>query len=125
MTTFPDVTDLYLAADLCVTDYSSVMFDFTVTGKPILFFVPDLNEYRDEIRGMYFKLDDVSPGPMVETTADLARAVMSLDRVSEQYAVRYRDWQARFNAWDDGDATARACDAMFAAGEAVIGTGGA
>ena len=39
---YPDIADLYLAADVLVTDYSSAMFDFAVTGKPMLFFAYDL-----------------------------------------------------------------------------------
>ena len=42
--------------DLCITDYSSVMFDFTVTGKPLLFFTPDYERYMNEQRGVYFEL---------------------------------------------------------------------
>ena len=48
--------ELYLAADVLVTDYSSAMFDFAVTGKPMLFFTYDLEHYRDELRGFYFDL---------------------------------------------------------------------
>ena len=73
VTTYPEITDLYLVADVFITDYSSVMFDFTITGKPILFFVPDLPEYRDTMRGTYFDLGAVSPGPMLETTGRLSR----------------------------------------------------
>ena len=78
VTTYPDVTDLYLIADVCVTDYSSLMFDFTITGKPILFFVPDLAEYRDTMRGTYFDLGEVCPGPMLATTDQLVEALQSL-----------------------------------------------
>ena len=46
VTSYPDVSELFLVADALITDYSSVMFDFTVTGKPLFFFVPDLENYR-------------------------------------------------------------------------------
>ena len=45
VTTYPDVADLLLASDMLVTDYSSIMFDFTVTGRPILFYLPDWDDY--------------------------------------------------------------------------------
>jgi CDP-glycerol glycerophosphotransferase len=47
VTRWPDVTELYLAADVLVTDYSSAMFDFAATGKPLLLYTHDLERYRD------------------------------------------------------------------------------
>jgi CDP-glycerol glycerophosphotransferase len=46
---YPDIADLYLATDVLVTDYSSAMFDFAVTGKPMVFFTYDLERYRDDV----------------------------------------------------------------------------
>ena len=60
---YPDIADLYLAADVLITDYSSAMFDFAVTGKPMLFFAYDLERYRDEVRGFYFDLEAPGAGP--------------------------------------------------------------
>jgi CDP-glycerol glycerophosphotransferase len=114
VTTYPEITDLYLAADVCITDYSSVMFDFSITGKPILFFVPDLEEYRETLRGMYFDLGEISPGPMLETNDDVVAALSTLPQITAEYAERYAAWQARFNAWDDGHAARRVVDALLA-----------
>jgi len=114
VTTYPEITDLYLVADVCITDYSSVMFDFSITGKPILFFVPDLEEYRETLRGMYFDLGEISPGPMLQTNDEVVRALSALPAVTAEYADRYAAWQARFNPWDDGHAAARVVDALLA-----------
>ena len=59
---YPDGTELMLAADVLVTDYSSMMFDFANTGRPMLFFTYDLEAYRDEIRGFYFDFGAQAPG---------------------------------------------------------------
>ena len=59
---YPDVAELYLAADAMVTDYSSTMFDFAITGKPLLFFTYDLDDYRDDLRGFYFDFAESRPG---------------------------------------------------------------
>ena len=56
VTGFPDTSQLLLVADALITDYSSVMFDFSVTGKPMYFLVPDIEHYRGELRGFYFDL---------------------------------------------------------------------
>ncbi|PRY69465.1 CDP-glycerol glycerophosphotransferase (TagB/SpsB family) [Glaciihabitans tibetensis] len=107
VTSYPDVADLFLVADALVTDYSSAMFDFTVTGKPIYFFTPDLDRYRDEVRGFYFDLLAVSPGPVSESAEDLVANLRSPDAARERFAHRYAAWVARFNSLDDGHASER------------------
>lgn len=106
----PEVSDLYLAADVLVTDYSSTMFDFAVTGKPIVLFTYDLERYRDELRGFYFDLAEVAPGPMVETSEDLLGVLASIDGVPEEYEERYRAFQERFCHLEDGGAASRFVD---------------
>ncbi len=62
VSTYPDGTELLLAADVLVTDYSSMMFDFANTGRPMLFFTYDLDAYRDQVRGLYLDLATRPPG---------------------------------------------------------------
>ena len=107
VTTYADVTELFLVADVLVTDYSSVMFDFSVTGKPIFFFAPDLEHYREQLRGFYFDLDASAPGPVVRKPEELVRLVLDRAEVRESYAAKYRAWQSRFNSRDDGGSAAR------------------
>ena len=52
----PDITPLLVAADVLVTDYSSVMFDFANTGRPMVFFVYDYDDYAHSERGVYWEL---------------------------------------------------------------------
>ncbi len=114
VTSYPDISDLFLAADALVTDYSSVMFDYTVTGKPIYFFTPDLVHYRDQLRGFYFDLLAEAPGPVITDAAELVRAVRSPD--PDAFAERYAAWQARFNPRDDGHAGERIVARLIAEG---------
>ena len=72
---YRDVSELYLAADVLVTDYSSVMFDFALTGRPIVFYAYDLDRFRDEIRGFYFDLLPQAPGPVARTEDELVEAL--------------------------------------------------
>lgn len=106
VTAYPDISRLLLAADALVTDYSSVMFDFTVTGKPIYFFTPDLDHYRGELRGFYFDLAEQAPGPLTSTQDALEQALAD-DAIAGVYASRYEAWRARFNSRDDGRAAER------------------
>ena len=109
----PDIRELYLAADVLLTDYSSAMFDFAVTRKPILFYTYDLVPYRDQMRGFYFELEDEAPGPLAATTGEVVDALASLDAVRAQYAARYDAWHERYCALEDGHAAARVVDAVF------------
>jgi CDP-glycerol glycerophosphotransferase len=104
---FPDITDLYLVADVLVTDYSSVMFDFVNTGRPMLFFTWDLEDYRDNLRGFYFDFEQDAPGPLLTTSSDVIEALRSLDDVTRQYAARYQAFRERFAGLEDGKASAR------------------
>jgi CDP-glycerol glycerophosphotransferase len=80
------------------------MFDFTVTGKPVYFFVPDLEDYRGRLRGFYFDLAERAPGPLVRTQEELTAA---LAQDPGSYADRYAAWQRAFNAREDGHAAER------------------
>jgi CDP-glycerol glycerophosphotransferase len=103
----PDVAELYLAADVLVTDYSSTMFDFAATGKPMIFYAYDLEAYRDSLRGFYFDLEPVAPGPVVGRPDELLSALQDLDAVHASYRRRYRQFQRTFAPLDDGRATER------------------
>jgi CDP-glycerol glycerophosphotransferase len=115
VSSYPDGTELMLAADVLVTDYSSMMFDFAVTERPMLFFTYDLDAYRDEIRGFYFDFAAEAPGPLLRTNDELAEALGDLDAVIADHAARYRAFAAKFCEFDDGHATARVVDRLFAA----------
>src|SRR5699024_5373938 len=52
---YEETSELIIAADILITDYSSIMFDFSLTSKPIFIYVPDYDKYRKE-RGLYFDL---------------------------------------------------------------------
>jgi CDP-glycerol glycerophosphotransferase (TagB/SpsB family) len=114
-----DIRELYLAADLMVTDYSSTMFDFAITGKPLLFYTYDLEDYRDRLRGFYFDLEDVAPGPLVRTSDELVGAIADLDAVRAQYADRYAGFQRTFSCLEDGSATDRVLDLLFPTGHGL------
>ena len=109
----PDIADLYLAADAMVTDYSSTMFDFAVTGKPLLFYTYDMDRYRDELRGFYFDLSVDPPGPLSTTTKELVADVRDLPRLRLDYVEPYARFRNKFCAHDDGHATERFVDRFF------------
>lgn len=74
---YPDIQDLYLACDVLVTDYSSVMFDYMCTGKPCFLYVNDLEAYRSDRN---FTLDlDLLPFARAQNNGELEAAVLGFD----------------------------------------------
>jgi CDP-glycerol glycerophosphotransferase len=122
-----DVTDdtdsagLYLAADLLVTDYSSAMFDFAITGKPLLFFTYDLHHFRDELRGFYFDLAEVAPGPLISTSEELIGAIADADTLAAEHTDRYARFRDTFCSLEDGNATDRVLDLLVPPGGTATG----
>jgi CDP-glycerol glycerophosphotransferase len=112
VTDYPDITELYLAADVLITDYSSVMFDFAVTGKPMIFLTPDIEKYVSD-RGFYFDFVAEAPGPICHTTAEVIDALENINDLAKQYSKAYRAWQDKFAPLEDGKATARVITAVF------------
>ncbi|MEU6716270.1 CDP-glycerol glycerophosphotransferase family protein [Nonomuraea sp. NPDC046802] len=104
---YPDVNDLMLASDALLTDYSSVMCDYALTGKPMLFFIDDWDDYRLTERGVYHDLPAIAPGPCLTTTEDLVCALRDLDAVGEFFAERYAAFRDLWCADERGDASAR------------------
>jgi CDP-glycerol glycerophosphotransferase len=112
VTLYPDVANLFIAADVLVTDYSSVMFDFSVTGKPIIFLTPDIENYERD-RGFYFDFRSEAPGPILLSAPEVLEALTKLPKLSKDYAEKYRAWRDKFNSKDDGNATARVIKAVW------------
>ena len=114
VTNYKNVAELYLAADVLVTDYSSSMFDFSVTGKPMIFLAPDFDEYVAS-RGFYFDFEQLAPGPILRDSSFLRKSLESIDSQRAEYAQRYLAWHMKFNKLEDGLASKRVVDATLTA----------
>lgn len=108
-----DVNDLCLVADVLVTDYSSVFFDFAVTGRPVLFYCYDLEVYATETRGLYLDVNTALPGPIVRTTAELVGELADIDSLRARYAKRYSVFQRQFCSLNDGHSARRVVAEVF------------
>jgi CDP-glycerol glycerophosphotransferase len=108
----PEIADLYLAADVLVSDYSSAVYDFAVTGKPIILYAPDLDSYRDTVRGLYFDYEDWAPGPLATTQEEVATALAGLADFDRDWGRRYGAFVQRFCPHEDGLATERVSERL-------------
>jgi CDP-glycerol glycerophosphotransferase len=114
---YPDIAGLLLITDILITDYSSVMFDFASTGRPMLFFTYDLERYRDTLRGFCFDFEAEAPGPLLATSAEVIEALRDPGRLSASYRDAYQAFAAKYCALDDGNAAGRVVDRLFRAGD--------
>lgn len=103
-----DIAELYLVADMIVTDYSSVMFDYSLLRRPMFFYTYDLEQYKDSLRGFYFDFMEEAPGPIVTTTEQLVHEIQNYDLRS--YVVKYNAFIKKYNHADCGDASKRVVD---------------
>lgn len=103
-----DIEDLYIISDLLITDYSSVLYDYANLGRPMVFYMYDLPDYRDEIRGFYLSLDEF-PGEIARTAEELIHAIREPKDVSE----KYKTFQKKFNPLDDGEAAKRVTERII------------
>jgi CDP-glycerol glycerophosphotransferase len=106
VTRHPSIEDLYLAADVLVTDYSSIMFDYAVLDRPIVIHAPDWATYQEK-RGTYFDLLAEPPGVVTTSDEELAVAFRSGAAWSDEAARLRAAFRARFSSLDDGRAAER------------------
>jgi Putative glycosyl/glycerophosphate transferases involved in teichoic acid biosynthesis TagF/TagB/EpsJ/RodC len=105
-----DIAELYLVSDFLITDYSSVMFDYSILDRPMFFFAYDFYKYKNELRGFYFSYRGEMPGPISTTTEELIRDIKKYDpAVYREKAHRFRE---KYNSIDDGRASARVLELM-------------
>ncbi|WP_404329960.1 CDP-glycerol glycerophosphotransferase family protein [Mesobacillus maritimus] len=108
---FVDTNELLATVDILITDYSSIFFDYLVTGKPILFYTWDADVYIDE-RGQYLP-NDVLPGPIVFNSRELVESIKNIEEVKSTYCGRYKKMQQQFTLYEDGRVTERVTQYIF------------
>lgn len=115
---YPNITDLYAVADVLITDYSSVMFDYSHLGRPEIIFAPDYEQYANHSRGTYFDLREWAPGPFVTEEEDLFDAVKR-ELAREEPDPRLIAFRDRFAGSEDGLASRRSVEYLLGASNAA------
>ena len=101
----PSSEDCYLISDIVITDYSSLMFDVVLIDKPLIFFVYDLEDYRDKLRGFNLDFEKEAPGPLLKTTTEVIEAIENLDSVKSTYAALYARFKDGYCGFEKGNAS--------------------
>lgn len=98
------IEDLICSGDICISDYSSLIFEYSLFDRPMIFFAYDLDEYFDW-RGFYYDYDELAPGPVVSNTEEIVDFIKNIDsRFDKQRVINFRQ---KFMNSCDGHATER------------------
>ena len=102
-----DIQELYLISDMMITDYSSVMFDYSILKRPMIFFAYDLDNYKNNLRGFYFDMFEEVPGPICQTNEEMIKFIKNYteEDYQTQFGEKYKKWSEKFNPFDDGNAS--------------------
>lgn len=100
---YDDINDLYIISDLLITDYSSVFFDYAILERPIIFYMYDYDNYKNNLRDFYIDLKEL-PGPIVKDEKDL---VTLIKEKNNKYKNMYSSFNKKFNPYEDGKSTQR------------------
>lgn len=110
-----DTDELLSVTDILVSDYSSIFFDFLLTDRPIIFYIPDVESYK-EYRGVYFGLDEL-PGPYSCDMGDIAEWINDVEAVKKKSAKTYNKMKAWACEFDDGNVSEKIINAIFRSDE--------
>lgn len=99
-----DIEQLLVIADICISDYSSVAFEFAITERPIIFFVYDLEDYIEQ-RGLYFDFEKDAPGPLCRDTKSIADCILNPETSFDRK--KLLDFKREYVEACDGHATER------------------
>lgn len=106
-----DINELYVISDILITDYSSVFFDYANLKRPIIYYMYDLEKYKDNMRGFYIDLKEL-PGNIVKTEEELTKEIKDITH-DFKYDDKYKDFNEKYNYLDDGEASKRVVEKII------------
>ncbi|NFA43046.1 hypothetical protein EXM65_10765 [Clostridium botulinum] len=95
MSQYEDLTRLLFVADVLVTDYSSIVFDYALLNKPTIFYAYDKEEYENKIRGFYYNYEEYLGKTIVYSKKELLKRIINInnkDKCKKDFISRYVDY---------------------------------
>lgn len=106
-----DANQLMSIVDVMVSDYSSIFLDYLATGKPVVFYIPDLETYR-AVRGLKIGVEDL-PGFASSELEEVAKFLGDIDAKQPAYEAKYKEVKEKIAKYDDGHVSKRLVDLVF------------
>lgn len=110
VSSYDDIQELYLVSDLMITDYSSTMFDYTTLKRPVILYCYDFDKYKDVLRGFYFDLTKLNPGPIVKEHLELE---IQIEKALKNELTYNNEFYHKFCSVDDGFASDKTLEILF------------
>lgn len=106
---YADLNTLLGISSLLITDYSSIVFEYCLQNKPILFYAYDLEEFSCEGRGFYYPYQEFVPGPVVTTIEEIVKYILQ----GEYDMERIQEFKEKHFEYLDGMSTKRLVQLVF------------
>ena len=113
MNRYPSIEELYIVSDALITDYSSALFDYAVTGKPMIFFLHDIEDYKGNLRGTYFDVEKEAPGALAYTNDELFEALKDPEKAAAESESRRKAFMKKYLTYERGNSCKRVLRRMI------------
>lgn len=104
------IEELLCVADICISDYSSLVFEYSLLERPMLFFAYDIDKYEDW-RGFFYDYEEMTPGPICKRNAEMIEYIQHIDTCFDRQ--RVIDFREKFMSACDGHSTDRILQTVF------------
>ncbi len=104
------IEELMCVSDICISDYSSLIFEYSLFERPLIFYAYDIDEYHDW-RGFYYDYDEMTPGPICKTNDEMLSYIKNIE--SEFDKQKVIDFKNKFMSACDGNSTKRVLEFTF------------
>ena len=110
---YGSIEKLYVIADALITDYSSVIFDYGVLNRPMIFFAYDLNRYKNNLRGFNINFEKEAPGPIVSTYDELVNELVNMDTIKSRYNKKIKAFKRNYCQYENGNSSKSVFNKVF------------
>ena len=110
VSSYHDIQEILYVSDIVISDYSSLIFDFCITKRPVFLFVPDLEEYYQFERDLYFKLEEL-PFTMAKSFGELKTLITNFDY--EEYQKKLEQFISDLGSFEEGRASQKVVEYML------------
>lgn len=108
---YPDASDLLIITDLLISDYSSIIYEFGILNRPIVFYTYDLQEYIKD-RGLYINFPEDLPGDMVNTEEELFNVVNNIEKYEKKNRKKLKEFNKKYNMHNKGNVCKKFVDLL-------------
>lgn len=102
-----DIYEEMAQIDFLITDYSSIYFDYLLTGRPLIFAPFDVADFNMRTRTFYYDYAEVTPGPKANDWPELCACIREAIEQPERYMAQRQAVAERFHRFQDGESCRR------------------